>query len=148
MGREIPSLQRRSAARSSDVPLAHVPRLHPYHDRMVRVSARRFEELTGQVIAELPAWVRRELANVHVAIKARPPAGQPGLQGLYEGVPLTMRDGQYTGAPDQITLYRSTIRREAATEAELVAALRRVVMHEVAHLMGISDRQLRDMDRY
>jgi predicted Zn-dependent protease with MMP-like domain len=119
-----------------------------YHGRMVRVSAKRFEVLAGQVIAELPAWVRRELANVHLAVEARPPVGQRGLQGLYEGVPLTMRDGQYTGPPDKITLYRSTIRREAATEAELVAALRQVIVHEVAHLMGISDRQLRDMGRY
>jgi predicted Zn-dependent protease with MMP-like domain len=117
-------------------------------DRMVRVSAERFEELAGRVIAELPAWVRQELANVQVAVEARPPAGQRGLQGLYEGVPLTMRGGEYTGVPDRITLYRSTIQREAATEAELVAALRQVIVHEVAHLMGISDRQLRDMGRY
>jgi len=115
---------------------------------MVRVSARRFEELAGRVIAELPAWVRRELANVHVAVKDRPPPGQRGLQGLYEGVPLTMRGGAYTGPPDRITLYRSTIQREAATEAELVAALRQVIVHEVAHLMGLSDRQLRDMGCY
>ena len=115
---------------------------------MVRVSTRRFEELAGQVIAELPPWVRRELADVQVAVEARPPAGQRGLQGLYEGVPLPRRGGQYTGPPDRITLYRSTIRREAATEADLVAALRRVIVHEVAHLMGLSDRQLRDMDRY
>lgn len=114
---------------------------------MVRVSAKRFEELVGRVIDELPAWVRRELANVHVAIEARPPAGQRGLQGLYEGVPLPLR-GEYTGVPDRITLYRSAIRREAATEADLVAALRQVVLHEVAHLMGISDRQLREMGRY
>ena len=115
---------------------------------MVRVTARRFEELAGRVIAELPAWVRRELADVHVVVKDRPPPGLPGLQGLYEGVPLPARGGAYTGVPDRITLYRSAIRREAATEADLVAALRRVVAHEVAHLMGISDRELRDMGRY
>jgi predicted Zn-dependent protease with MMP-like domain len=112
------------------------------------VSAERFEELAGRVIAELPAWVRQELANVQVAVEARPPAGQRGVQGLYEGVPLPMRGGQYTGPPDRITLYRSTIQREAVTEADLVAALRQVIVHEVAHLMGISDRQLRDMGRY
>jgi predicted Zn-dependent protease with MMP-like domain len=115
---------------------------------MVRVTARRFEELAGQVIAELPAWVQQELVNVHVAVKDRPPAGQRGVQGLYEGVPLPMRDGQYTGPPDRITLYRSTIQREAVTEADLIAALRQVIVHEVAHLMGISDRQLREMGRY
>ncbi len=114
----------------------------------MRVSAERFEELAGQVVEELPAWVKQQMGNVHVAVEDRPPADQPGLLGLYEGVPLTMRGGQYSGPPDTITLYRTTIEREAATEAELVAALRHVVMHEVAHLMGISDQRLRDMGRY
>ena len=115
---------------------------------MVRVSAERFEELAGQVIEELPDWVKQQLDNVSVAVEDRPPPGQPGLLGLYEGVPMTMRGGQYTGLPDTITLYRSTIEREATTEAELVAVLRHVIVHEVAHLMGISDQRLMDMGRY
>jgi predicted Zn-dependent protease with MMP-like domain len=115
---------------------------------MVQVSAERFEDLAGQVIEELPEWVKEQLDNVHVAVEDCPPAGQPGLLGLYEGVPLTMRGGRYTGLPDKITLYRSTIERGAATEAELVAALRHVIVHEVAHLMGISDQRLIDMGRY
>jgi predicted Zn-dependent protease with MMP-like domain len=119
-----------------------------YHIRMVHVSAERFEELTGQVIAELPAWVKQQMDNVYVAVEDRPPADQPGLLGLYHGVPLTMRGGQYAGLPDTITLYQSTIEREAATEADLVAALRHVIVHEVAHLMGISDQRLIDMGRY
>jgi predicted Zn-dependent protease with MMP-like domain len=115
---------------------------------MVRVSADRFEELTGQVIEELPEWVKQRMENVHVAVEDRPPAGQPGLLGLYQGVPLTMRGGHYSGLPDTITLYRSTIERQAANEAELVAAIRHVIEHEVAHLMGISDQRLIDMGRY
>ena len=115
---------------------------------MVRVSAERFEELASQVIAELPEWVKQQMDNVNVAVEDRPPADQPGLLGLYEGVPLTIRGGQYTGPPDTITLYRSTIEREAATEADLVVALRHVIVHEVAHLMGISDQRLIDMGRY
>ena len=115
---------------------------------MVRVSAERFEELTSQVIEELPDWVKQQMANVHVAVEDRPPAGHSGLLGLYEGVPLTMRGGQYAGLPDTITLYRSTIEQGAATEDELVAAIRHVIEHEVAHLMGISDQRLIDMDRY
>jgi len=86
--------------------------------------------------------------NVHVVVEDRPPANQPGLLGLYEGVPLTMRGGHYTGLPDTIRLYHSTIEQGAATEAELVAALRHVIVHEVAHLMGISDQRLIDMGRY
>ena len=119
-----------------------------YHDRMVRVSAERFEELASQVIDELPDWVKQQMDNVRVVVEDRPPVDQPGLLGLYEGVPLTLRGGQYTGLPDTITLYRSTIEREAATEADLVTVLRRVIVHEVAHLMGITDQRLRDMGRY
>ena len=115
---------------------------------MVRVSAERFEELTGQVMDELPAWVKQQLENVNVAVEDNPPADQPRLLGLYQGVPLTMRGGQYFGLPDRITLFRSTIEREAATEADLVAAIRHVIVHEVAHLMGISDQRLLDMGQY
>lgn len=119
-----------------------------YHDVMVHVSAERFEELTNHVLEELPAWVTEQLDTVHVAIEDRPPTDQPGLLGVYEGVPLTMRGGQYTGTPDTITLYRSTIARQAATETDLIATIRHVVEHEVAHLMGISDQRLIDMGRY
>jgi predicted Zn-dependent protease with MMP-like domain len=115
---------------------------------MVHVSAERFEELAGQVIEQLPEWVKQQMANVHVAVEDRPPVDQPGLLGLYQGVPLTRRRGHYAGSPDTITLYRSTIEQEATTEAELVAALRHIIEHEVAHLMGISDQRLRDMGRY
>jgi predicted Zn-dependent protease with MMP-like domain len=119
-----------------------------YHTRMVQVSAERFEELVGQVVQELPEWVKQQMDNVHMAVEDSPPAGQPGLLGLYRGVPLTMRGGHYAGVPDTITLYRSTIEREAATEAELVAVVQHVIEHEVAHLMGISDQRLIDMGRY
>jgi predicted Zn-dependent protease with MMP-like domain len=114
----------------------------------VHVSAERFEELTSQVIEVLPEWVKQQMTNVVVSVEDRPPGGRPGLLGLYEGVPLTMRGGQYAGLPDRITLYRSTIERHAATEADLIAAIRHVVEHEVAHLMGISDQRLLDMGRY
>ena len=114
---------------------------------MVHVSAERFEELTGQVIEELPAWVKQQMDNVHVAVEDRPPAGQPGLLGLYEGVPDHARRSVH-GAAGHDHALPSTIEREAATEADLVAALRHVIVHEVAHLMGISDQRLRDMGRY
>jgi predicted Zn-dependent protease with MMP-like domain len=119
-----------------------------YHGRMVHVSAERFEELVSQVIEELPAWVKQQMENVYLAVEDRPPPDQPGLLGLYEGVPLTMRGGHYAGLPDTITLYQSTIEQEAATEAGLIAAIRHVIVHEVAHLMGISDQRLREMGRY
>lgn len=115
---------------------------------MVQVSPERFEELTNQVLEEFPDWVKQQMENVRVVVEDRPPADEPRLLGRYQGVPLTMRGGQYAGLPDTITLYRSTIERGAATEADLVAAIRHVIKHEVAHLMGISDQRLIDIGRY
>ena len=63
----------------------------------------------------------QQLDNVYVAVEDTPPVGEPRLLGLYEGVPLTQRGGHYGGLPDKITLYRSTIQRGAASEADLVA---------------------------
>jgi SAM-dependent methyltransferase len=47
---------------------------------------------------------------------------QAGLLGLYDGVPLTERDGGYAGMvmPDRITLYRIPICAMCRTEAEVV----------------------------
>ena len=58
--------------------------------------------------------------NVEVFVEDRPPGGQPGLLGLYQGVPLTQRGNHYAGAlPDRITLFRENIQRIARNDDEL-----------------------------
>jgi predicted Zn-dependent protease with MMP-like domain len=115
----------------------------------VRVSAGRFEELVAEALDTLPEWVRDRMDNVDVLVEPRPPAEQPGLLGLYQGVPLTRRGPGYFGhLPDRITLYRSTILLGVPTEEALRARIRHTVVHEVAHFFGISDDRLREIDRY
>jgi predicted Zn-dependent protease with MMP-like domain len=113
------------------------------------VSDERFQELTAEALDDLPVWVRERMDNVDVLIAPEPPPGQPGLLGLYEGIPLTRRGIGYSGVmPDRITVFRSTIVHSAATEQEVRERIRRVVAHEVAHFFGISDDRLREIDRY
>jgi predicted Zn-dependent protease with MMP-like domain len=71
----------------------------------------------------------------------------PGLLGLYDGVPLTERDGGYAGMvmPDRITLYRIPICAMCRTEAEVVEVVRDTVIHEVAHHFGIDDDRLDEL---
>ena len=79
----------------------------------------RFEELAADAVDELPEWVRQRLENVEVIVEDLPPPGQPGLLGLYEGVPLTKRH-RYSGVlPDRITLFRRTIESQAAGDEDL-----------------------------
>jgi predicted Zn-dependent protease with MMP-like domain len=113
------------------------------------VTEERFEQLAAEALDGLPEWVRERMDNIEVLIASLPPPDRPGLAGLYEGIPLTRRGIGYGGVlPDRITLYRSTIVRGAASEAEVRQRVGRVVMHEVAHFFGISDDRLRELDRY
>jgi predicted Zn-dependent protease with MMP-like domain len=109
----------------------------------------RFEELVGEALDGLPPWVRGRLDNVEVLVDDEPPRGQPGLLGLYEGVPLTQRGAGYFGVlPDRITLFRANIERHARSEEALRDLIGHTVVHEFAHFFGISDDRLRELDRY
>jgi predicted Zn-dependent protease with MMP-like domain len=117
---------------------------------MLSADGERFEALVAQALDGLPSWVLETMENVEVLIEDRPPRDQPGLLGLYHGIPLTKRGGGYSFVPpDTITLYRSTIERISGNDAE---RLRRVVAHtvahEVAHHFGISDERLVEIDAY
>ena len=113
------------------------------------IQSERFEELVAEALDGLPEWVQERLDNVDVLIEDRPPQGQPGLLGLYEGVPLTRRGSGYFGVlPDRITLFRSSISREAFDEEDLKRVVGHTVVHEIAHFFGISDDRLRELDRY
>ena len=110
---------------------------------MSRRSARRFEALVADALDELPSWVQGAMDNVAVVVEERPPADEPELLGLYEGIARTERL-DYAGAlPDRITLYRSSIEAEAGDDdEELRAVVAETIVHEVAHHFGISDERL------
>ena len=113
------------------------------------VTPEEFEELVAEALDELPPWVQERLENVEVLVEDHPPPDQPGLLGLYVGIPLTERDRGYSGVlPDRITLFRSNLTRGARSAEELRERIRRTVVHEFAHFFGISDERLRELDRY
>ena len=105
-------------------------------------------QLAADALDGLPAWVHDRLDNVEVLVEDDPPEGQPDLLGLYEGIPLTERGMFYAGVlPDRITLYRSTIERASADQADLREVILDTVIHEVGHFFGISDERLRELGR-
>jgi predicted Zn-dependent protease with MMP-like domain len=109
------------------------------------VSRVRFEELVADALDSLPPELGAEMDNVAVLVEDR--AEGRSLFGLYEGVPLTRRGpSSYSGAmPDRITLYQETICSVCSTEAQVVAQVRKTVIHEVAHHFGISDPRLDEL---
>ena len=108
-----------------------------------------FEQEVQAAIDELPADLRNAMSNVSIVVEDEPPDGQP-LLGLYQGIPLTERTSWYSGVlPDKISIYRGPLERLCGRDpARLRVQIRRVVLHEVAHHFGISDKRLVELDRY
>ena len=103
----------------------------------------RFDELVALALDSIPPELTEVMDNVVVLVEDESPAHDPELLGLYEGIPLTERDGWYAGAlPDRITIFRRPILRMCATEEEVVDEVHVTVVHEVAHHFGIDDDRL------
>jgi len=109
------------------------------------VTREHFEQLVADALDSLPAELGKTMENVAVVVEDR--SEGRSLFGLYEGIPLTKRGPQsYSGVmPDRITVYQEEICAVCSTEAEVVAQVRKTVIHEVAHHFGISDPRLEEL---
>jgi predicted Zn-dependent protease with MMP-like domain len=105
-----------------------------------------FEELVSVALDGIPAELASLMDNVVVLVEDEPPADDPDLLGLYDGVPLTERDSNYTFlAPDRVFVFRGPLTRMCQTPAELVEEVRITVVHEIAHHFGVDDEHLHDL---
>ena len=112
----------------------------------VDVTPEQFDDLVAGALDTLPPALAALLDNVVVLVEAEAPAGDRDLLGLYDGVPLTERDGGYTFVPpDRILLFRGPLSRMCRTAAELAEEVRVTVVHEVAHHFGIDDNHLEEL---
>lgn len=115
------------------------------------MSRAHFESVVDRALDGLPDWVRERIDNLIVVVEDWPsPAQDPegtGLLGIYEGVSLLERSGDYWGAmPDQITIFRIPHLSLGLERPQLEAEIRRTVLHELAHHLGIDDRRLEELD--
>jgi predicted Zn-dependent protease with MMP-like domain len=111
------------------------------------MDAATFEDLVSEALDGVPEQLMALLQNVVVLTADEPPAGEePELLGLYEGIPLTERDGYYSGVlPDRITIYRGPTLRLVRDWDEAVREVRITVVHEIAHHFGIDDDRLHEL---
>jgi predicted Zn-dependent protease with MMP-like domain len=112
---------------------------------MIEVGEERFEQLVGEALDTIPDDLARRMDNVVVTVADR--SVDPHLLGLYEGIPLTEREGYGLGGPlpDRITIFREAILRIARDEADVVRQVRITVVHEVGHHFGIDDDRLHEL---
>ncbi|MFC4533793.1 metallopeptidase family protein [Sphaerisporangium dianthi] len=111
---------------------------------MVEVSREKFEELVAEALDTIPRELAQVMENVFMVVVDDPP--EPGLLGLYTGIPLTERGDWYAGVlPDRIEIYRNPICEICETEDEVVEEVQITVVHEIAHHFGIDDERLHEL---
>lgn len=111
------------------------------------MDAIEFEAVVDDVLAELPAWVRKAFHNIEILVSDAPTADMDphadGLLGLYTGIPLTQRGANEAGVlPDVIHIFRLPHLALDLPPDELRDEIRITVMHEIAHYFGIDDDHL------
>jgi predicted Zn-dependent protease with MMP-like domain len=50
--------------------------------------------------------------------------------------------------PDKITIFRNNIENACRTDDEIKEAVRRTVIHEIAHYFGLSDDHMKNSGTY
>jgi len=119
------------------------------------IGRREFEELVSQAMEEIPEEFLQQLKNINVVVEEAPSRellrsmgleGRGTLLGLYQGVPQIRRSVFQTFVmPDRITIFRRPILAICRSRKEVVAQVKKTVIHEIAHHFGISDKRLREL---
>ena len=114
---------------------------------MHHLSDAQFEEAVGEALDSIPAELAQAMDNVVVLVEQEPPPDDPDLLGVYDGTPLTERDGWWgAGAlPDRITIFQGPFERMCDTPEELREEIAITVVHEIAHHFGIDDEHLHEL---
>ena len=108
------------------------------------MDAAEFDRLVEKALDEVPPEVAELIRNVVVLVEDEPPADDPDLLGLYDGLALTERPANHAGMlPDRILLFRGPLLDLCDSREQLAAEVRITVVHEVAHHFGIADHRLR-----
>lgn len=104
-----------------------------------------FEREVDTVLESLPQWVLDEIDNLLVVVEDSPTPEQGDILGIYEGVSLAERSDYFGVLPDRIVIfYRPHVEMELS-EDELRAEIRKTVLHEVGHHLGIDDARMEEL---
>lgn len=104
-----------------------------------------FEQLVDRVLEELPAWVLEKIDNLTVVVEEQPPEDLGDVLGVYEGVALNERGDYFGVMPDTIVVFRQPHLDLGLERTELEAEIRKTVLHEIAHHLGIDDDRLTEL---
>ena len=132
---------------------AHFARAHKLDPEAFKPTAQAprslFQKIVQEELEKLPPSIKAGLAKANFEVTDLPDVGDlvatdpplsPGILGLFRPPPETAS----SEARPTILLYRRNLSRAAHNDDELRREVRDTLMHEVGHLNGEDDEQLRD----
>ncbi len=123
---------------------------------MYAVDDAGFDDIVSRAIAAIPEPFNGRIQNLVFTIEDVPSPHQRAvaklkpyqtLFGLYEGIPLIRRGGNYTMVlPDKITVFK-TPHEHASDSLEAIQKLvYKTVWHEVAHYFGLDHAAIESIE--
>lgn len=119
-------------------------------------SDEHFQELIDQAFDSLPKTHRDRVQNVAILFADAPTLEQrhelqlrhdETLLGLYQGIPLSQRQGMQTTLPDRITLFKYPLLMHSHSEKELKENIRHTLWHEIAHYYGLNHADIHKLEK-
>jgi predicted Zn-dependent protease with MMP-like domain len=104
-----------------------------------------FEREVDLVIEALPQWVLDKIDNLMVVVEDSPTEDQGDVLGVYEGVSLDERGDYWGSLPDRIVIFYRPHLAMDLDDDELRQEIRRTVLHELGHHLGIDDDRLTEL---
>jgi predicted Zn-dependent protease with MMP-like domain len=121
----------------------------------MRVSDEQFESMINAGLESLPGEHVTNIKNIAIVWQPEPTPAQitqleirhdQTLLGLYEGVPLTSRQGTTPTLPDKITLFKGPLERYTGSLPALSEQIRHTLWHEIGHYYGLNHDQIRGLE--
>ena len=104
-----------------------------------------FEQVVTETLEELPDEIYERLDNLAVVVEDRDSC-DASLLGLFEGISLLDRGIDYAGVlPDRISIFIGAHLDLGLDRRGTAAEIRRTVLHEIGHHLGIDDHRLDEL---
>ncbi len=119
------------------------------------ITDEHFQELIDKAFDSLPKTHRDRVQNVAILFADTPTPEQryelqlrhdQTLLGLYQGIPLSQRQGRASIYPDRITLFKLPLLTQAQDLPGLQEAIRHTLWHEIAHYYGLNHDQIHNLE--
>ena len=119
----------------------------------MEIDIEEFEKLVMEVLEGLPQKFKDKFENIEFLIDedsagpllSRQPERPHYTLGLYHGVPMTHKTHRGQQLPDSIIIYKKSIEAVCRDRKSMENTIKRVVLHEIGHYFGISEKRLREL---